>query len=389
MKPQSEHPNIEDVTDNFARAHDEPPRNRVCDDPLPRPNGHAAKEHPHLDRNSLLLSAWLDLEIPPRDHLLGALLCTTSRLLLIGETGIGKTLCAMEMGGGLASANGALGWAGQRAARAMFLDGEMPIETFKERMELIAQRHGRDVPFYGYNRDRLGDEAMPPLNTEAGQKWLWCEIEIIKPDVIFFDSIMCLLTGDIKTPEAWSPVLPLVRGLSAKRIAQVWLHHANDMGKAFGDKTREWQMDTVAGLSKAEDNSDAISWDFTKTRLRTPHNRDEFLPRVIYPAEDWRVEIMQKGARSKSSDAETTRREFVNAYDRVADGIVKSPGFDGAMVAKVKIDAVRDEMKSRGFLPVDERTGSLTGAGRAMLFKAKATLIATTMVEADGLIWRK
>jgi hypothetical protein len=43
MKPQSEHPNIEDVTDNFARAHDEPPRNRVCDDPPPHTNGDTRK----------------------------------------------------------------------------------------------------------------------------------------------------------------------------------------------------------------------------------------------------------------------------------------------------------------------------------------------------------
>lgn len=356
-------------------------------------NGQDAKAPPYAgNREEFLLSAWLDLDIPPRDHLLGGVLCTTSRMLLIGETGIGKTLCANEIGGGIASGNGALGWAGQRIGRVMFLDGEMPAETFKERSELIAERHGRDIPFYGYNRDRLRDDEMPPLNTEPGQKWLWNEIEIIKPDVIFFDSIMCLLTGDIKTPEAWAPVLPLVRGLSAKRIAQVWLHHANDIGRAFGDKTREWQMDTVASLAKlakVEGNAEAIGWKFTKTRLKTPHNRDQFTPRIIYPGEDWRVEITQAGGRGKSSDAENTQRAFINAYDRLADGIVKSSGLVGNMVAKVKVDAVRDEMKRRGFLPVDERTGNLTGAGRAMLFKAKAALIVSKMAEADGLIWRK
>ena len=35
----------------------------------------------------------------------------------------------------------------------MYLDGEMPAETFKERMELIAQRYGSDITLYGYNRD--------------------------------------------------------------------------------------------------------------------------------------------------------------------------------------------------------------------------------------------
>jgi hypothetical protein len=44
------------------------------------------------DRSHLLLSKWKKLPLPPRDFLLGDLLCTTSRWLVVGETGIGKTL---------------------------------------------------------------------------------------------------------------------------------------------------------------------------------------------------------------------------------------------------------------------------------------------------------
>ena len=38
----------------------------------------------------------------------------------------------------------------------MYLDGEMPAETFKERMLLIAERYGSDIQLFGYNRDDLG-----------------------------------------------------------------------------------------------------------------------------------------------------------------------------------------------------------------------------------------
>src|ERR1700729_2441471 len=48
-------------------------------------------------RDDLLLSAWLKRDIPERDHLLGDILCTTSRWLIFGETGVGKTLFAMDM----------------------------------------------------------------------------------------------------------------------------------------------------------------------------------------------------------------------------------------------------------------------------------------------------
>ena len=66
---------------------------------------------------------------------------------------------------------------------------------------------------------------MPPLNTPAGQAWLWREIDAVKPDLIIFDSIMCLLVGPLSDEETWAPMMPLIRQLSSRRIAQVWLHH--------------------------------------------------------------------------------------------------------------------------------------------------------------------
>ena len=157
-------------------------------------------------REHLLLDAWLERKIPPRDYLLGNVLCTTSRWLMFGETGVGKTLLAADIGGAVASGSPFLDWGGRRQARVMYLDGEMPAETFKERMQLIAERYGSDIPLYGYNRDDLGDGAMPPLNKEDGEKWLMREIDLIKPDVIIFDSIMCLLSGVMSDEESWGPV---------------------------------------------------------------------------------------------------------------------------------------------------------------------------------------
>jgi hypothetical protein len=82
-------------------------------------------------------------------------------------------------------------WPGQRRVRVMYLDGELSMETFKERMQLIATRHGNDIEFFGYNREDLGDEGLPPLNTEAGQAWLKREIAAIKPDLISTASCVC------------------------------------------------------------------------------------------------------------------------------------------------------------------------------------------------------
>ena len=162
-----------------------------------------APQGPRTDENALLLSAWLKRELPLRRFLLGNVLCTTSRWIVYGETGVGKTLLAADIAAAIAAGASFLNWQGSgRRARVMYLDGEMPAETFKERMEIIARRYGADIQLYGYNRDVLGDGEMPPLNTPEGEKWLWREIEAVKPDLIVFDSIMCLLAGSMSEEES-------------------------------------------------------------------------------------------------------------------------------------------------------------------------------------------
>jgi hypothetical protein len=59
---------------------------------------------PPPDHEELLAAHWIRRELPPRDHLLGAPVCTTSRILMFGPTGIGKTITAMMAGGAMASA---------------------------------------------------------------------------------------------------------------------------------------------------------------------------------------------------------------------------------------------------------------------------------------------
>ena len=346
---------------------------------------------PPPDRDRLSISAWLDRPLPDRDFLLGKLLCTTSRLFIIGETGIGKTLFGAAIGGACAKGAAFLNWEGGRPARVMFIDGEMPIETFKERMQLVADRYGREIPFFGYNREYLGFDGMPPLNTPAGQAWLRREIEAIKPDLIIFDSIMCLLVGPMQDEATWAPMKSLVCELSARRIAQVWFNHANDLGKSFGDKTREWEMDTTGKLSKVEGDETAIRLEFIKARHRTPANAGQFAPLIFRPSDDWKFEIA-KAAKSSKSGGEVADiiAEFPSVYDFLADGAPKTLGLDArSTVLKVSTSAIRDELRNRGFLDADEND-AITRVSRGHFFRAKKALLKRGIfLERKKQIWRR
>jgi hypothetical protein len=341
--------------------------------------GHV-KIRPFEPRKELLLSSWLKRDLPQRDYLLGGVICTTSRWLVFGDTGIGKTLLALGIAGAVASGRSFLNWEGSgRRARVMYLDGEMPAETHKERMALIAEDYGNDLPLYGYNREVLPDGAMPPLNTPEGQKWLSKEIEAVRPGLIVFDSIMCLLVGSLGEEESWAPIKPLVRQLSSKR------------SKSFGTKTREWEMDTVAGLAKANDGSEGIQPEFKKARLRTPENRTQFDAQVILRGPEGWISDGVRAARAacgRSIDVVQVRRAIEQAYDRLSGNVGPSPGFDGKPVRKISVDALRDEVKSRGFLEMKE-TGGLTNTGRSTFHRAKSDLIAAgTHIEHESQFWK-
>ena len=93
-------------------------------------------------------------------------------------------------------------------------------------------------------------------------------------------------------------------------------------------------------------------------------------------------------AKGRPSDVEMIKRAIADAYDRLADGVEPSPGFDGALVRKVQVDKLRDEIKSRGFLETDD-DDKLTSTARSNFRRAKTDLNAEKrFIEADKQFWR-
>lgn len=113
---------------------------------------------------------------------------------------------------------------------------------------------------------------MAPLNTPDGQRYIDALIKAWGGfDLVIFDNIQALCPGDQKDTLAWSGVLDWTKSLSYRRIGQIWVHHtsANDKTKAYGDSTRQWQMDTVIRLqpNPCESGQTAFKLDFDKKRL--------------------------------------------------------------------------------------------------------------------------
>ncbi|MFL5337463.1 MAG: AAA family ATPase [Geminicoccaceae bacterium] len=212
----------------------------------------------------LATPAWLKRELEPPEPLLGEIITNTTRLMIGGPTGIGKTHLVLGMAAGMASSHGFLHWRASRASSVLYVDGEMPRDLVKERLTDVARRMPgadlsrlfvfcrEDCEWLAQQFPELGE--MGPLNTEEGQQFILRLIERLGGvDVVFLDNRMSLLSGDMKEEQPWTDTMPLVKALTRRRIAQIWIDHTgHNTGQLYGTKTKEWQFDAVALLTKAE-----------------------------------------------------------------------------------------------------------------------------------------
>ncbi len=254
----------------------------------------AAAEEPG-SANPLSVASWLARDLPPPDFLLGELFSTTSRVELIGPTGLGKTMFALAAAFAIALGRGFLHWRGGKPRRVLYIDGEMPSRLIKARLQDEVRRWGGVVPEPLFVLARDATEQMPPLNTLAGQDFVEQKIKQLGGvDFIVFDNMQSLLAGSMRDEEAWRATQGWVLRLTQRHIGQLWVHHTgHNEDHGYGPKMIEWSLSTTMLMGRvARPEADvAFRLEFPKARERTPDNRADFEPVVVTLAGDtWNAE---------------------------------------------------------------------------------------------------
>jgi hypothetical protein len=174
---------------------------------------------------------------------------------------------------------------------------------------------------------------MPPLNTEAGHNFISALIAAIGGvDVMFFDNVMSLITGDQKDEIPWSDTLPLVASLTSKRIGQIWLDHTgHNTDRQYGSATKAWRFDAVGLMTplpddQLEPHDVAFTLSFEhpgKARRRTPANWEDFETRIIRLRDDrWTVE---GGAEKPKPDLAKLPPKAKAYFDALCAAVARSP----------------------------------------------------------------
>jgi hypothetical protein len=241
----------------------------------------AKPEPPPKPKLITSIEDWIAREIEPPDFICGKWLTTTSRVLLTGDTGLGKTLLALAMAMRCAIGQPFLHWSAARLCRVLYVDGEMSRRVNKQRLIDEIRRMGESpVTMHLICHEDVPDGHWQPLNTAAGQKFIDDRIAQLGGfDLIIFDNVMALISGDQKDEEGWHQAMKWIRGLTRRRIGQIWIHHTgHDTTRGYGTKTREWQMDSVIHLDAVERAGTDVSFrlSFPKAREREPSTRTDF-----------------------------------------------------------------------------------------------------------------
>lgn len=255
-------------------------------------------------RALLDVHAWCDRDIPAPETLLGHLLTTTARVFLVGATGLGKTMFALALAGGMASGAGFLSWRTDRPRRVLIVDGEMPGDLIQDRARNVARQYPRPIPpgnLLILGRDLEGEARRlcphlgewGPLNSRAGHDFVLALIDATRPEIVVFDNVMSLIDGSQRDEDAWAGATELVMAITARGLAQLWLDHAgHSAGRQYGTSTKAWRFDAVGvmtALDQAGDGAGGADVAFRlsfappagKARRRTPDNRADFADRII------------------------------------------------------------------------------------------------------------
>ena len=350
----------------------------------------------------LSAEAWAAREFPAPVRLLGDVVTKTSRVFLIGMTGLGKTMLGIAMGAAMATGTDFLGWRCDRPVKVLYVDGEMPGELIKARILDAMRRLDRaDLAgnLFFYSAD-MGEQTaavfpglgeMQPLNTEAGQGFVHDLIEKLGGvDVVIFDNVMSLIAGDQKEEVPWSETLPLISGLTRKQIGQIWLDHTgHNTARQYGSSTKAWRFDAVGIMTELpEDQRNEretafkLSFDAPgKARRRTPDNWADFAARTVrLTSEGWESEAAGGGGKPDFGKVPPSREVFYEALLKAITWSATGPG--AATIEQWQDECVRQSM-------LEPASSCLKEAERMKSWRrAKSDLIGARWISVDGEVVR-
>ena len=209
----------------------------------------------HLDKATCSSAGLAQLNVPPREPILGEWFKEADLGFIFGARGLGKTWLALLIGRQCAEGGSVAEWKVHKPRRVLYVDGEMALDSIRERDAGLSTAPA-DGMFY------LQHEALfhltgkvlnltdPILQAAILEDCLRKKLE-----VLILDNLSCLFTGIKENDaDAWEKVLPWLLELRRNRIAVIIIAHAGRNGFMRGTSRREDAANWIIQLTAAKDD---------------------------------------------------------------------------------------------------------------------------------------
>ncbi len=216
----------------------------------------------------------LDREFPPREDLLSPWLKQGESALIYAAPGVGKSMFALSLALAVAGGGKFLDWQAPRPYRVLFVDGEMPMDTIKERTELLLKALPEiDQEVIRKNLHVFARQfqdpsvTFPNLATPEGQAELERQAEGF--DLVILDNLSTLANvEDENASKAFQPIVGFL--MRMKQIGQgcILIHHSGKKAATYrGSSMLATTFEVILGLEKlsglkaAHGTAFQIKWD--------------------------------------------------------------------------------------------------------------------------------
>jgi len=216
----------------------------------------------------------LDHEFLPRGDLVTPWLKEGESALIYAAPGVGKSMFALSLALAVAGGGKYLDWEAPRPYRVLFVDGEMPMDTIKERTELLLKAlPGIDQELIRQNLHVFARQyqdasvIFPNLATIEGQNELESQADGF--DLVILDNLSTLANvEDENASKAFQPIVGFLMRMKQLGQACILIHHSGKRASTYrGSSMLATTFEVILGLEKltglkaAHGTAFQIKWD--------------------------------------------------------------------------------------------------------------------------------
>jgi putative DNA primase/helicase len=210
---------------------------------------------------------------------MGDWFCESDLGFIFAPRGVGKTWFSIELAGAIAAGRIMGPWSPASAARVLYVDGEMPLDSIRDRTTGIGAANENLLIL---NHQVLFNESGRGLNIADpdSQAELTALCERLAVKALFLDNLSTLASGVAENDsDDWEKLKQWLLGLRRRGIAVVMIHHAGRNGLMRGTSRREDDTAWIISLADAKaSSSDPRGARFVSTFIKVRNGQDHPAP---------------------------------------------------------------------------------------------------------------